>query len=602
MGLIRWNCAGLLGLLLLSVCRPAHAQPVSVELRIDGRPVPPGGAVVVDGRLLIADDLARDGLGFTREPGDDPISLIWFGHRWLFHLGRPVCSVDGLTVPLEVAPQLVGQTLYYPARALLDPLGATPERLDDGAFRLSPPRAMVRSIRQGQHDTSVRMVIDLTGPAAFSRRASAGRLTLLIPLPDTPEGRGTMLSQHSFADALVPVVTESRSDGWAEIAISHSSPRQPEVFTLSDPGRIVVDFARATPAAPPQPPTTPPTPTPSQGKPIEGVQWRSCNFGTEHGPVTGWLLRVDPTDPAITVGPAAAGATIDTRRTVKSIAATNGAYAAVNGGYFASTGQPLGMLLINGEWITSPRHQRAVLGFCADRTAQIRNVAFEGWVDFEGLGRLPLDGINTFQEGVDGVVVYTPRWGTSLLGNARKTRVVVRNGGVTSIVGPPESVAIPADGYVVSGLDKRATSLMRVQMGQNVQLLLDTSPNWPGLLHAVGGGPRLLAGGKTALNTYDERFRPDVTCSVRPRTAAGIDAGGGLMLLVIDSRNRGMSLGGLAAVMAKLGAVDALNLDGGGSSSFVVEGKMRNTSSDGFARAVSDAIIVCDARASGPAR
>jgi hypothetical protein len=587
---------------MLRVCLSAQAQPADVELRIDGNPVPPGGAVVVDGRLLIADTFAEEMLGFTREPGDSSGSLKWFGHQWQFRAGQTTGVVDGQTVQMDVAPQLLGGKLYCPAGVLLQPLGAAVERLDDGAYRLRLPRAMVTSVRQGLHEQSVRIVIDLSGPAAFSRRAAPGRFTLRVPLPDTPEGRCTLLSQHSFADALVPTVTESRADGWAEIAINHSSPRPPSVFTLAGPERIVVDFARPAPVSPPQTPA-PPTPTPPpSGQTTNGVQWRACNFGTEHGPVTGWLLQVDPGDEAITVGPAAAGATIDTRRTVKSIAAAAGAYAAVNGGYFASTGQPLGMLLINGEWIASPRHQRAVLGFCADRTVQVRNVAFDGWVEFEGLGRLPLEGVNTHQEGADGVVVYTPRWGASLSGNARKTRVVVRNNVVTAVVGPPEAAPIPADGYVVSGLDKRATSLLRVQVGQGVKLLLDTSPKWPGLLHAVGGGPRLLAGGAVAINTYDERFRPDITCSVRPRTAAGVDARGRLLLLVIDSTNRGMTLGGLATVMQKLGAVDALNLDGGGSSSFVVDGTMMNTSSDGFARTVSDAIIIRDARRSAKAR
>ena len=602
MGRIRWGNAGLLGALTLCACLSAQAQPVDVDLRIDGNPVPPGGAVVVDGRLLIADTFAEQMLGFTREPGESSGILKWFGHQWQFRAGQATCLVDGQTVQMDVAPQVLGGKLYCPAGVLLQPLGATVERLNDGAFRLCLPRATVKSVRQGLHEQSVRIVIDLSGPAAFSRHAASGRFTLNVPLPDTPEGRGTMLSQHSFADPLVPTITESRSNGWAEIAISHASALPPGIFTLSGPERIVVDFPRPAPVSPPPTTTPPPVTSPPPGQTINGVQWRACNFGTEHGPVSGWLLQIDPADPAITVGPAAAGATIDARRTVKSIAAASGAYAAVNGGYFASTGQPLGMLLINGEWLTSPRHQRAVLGFCADRTVQIRNVAFDGWVDFDGLGRLPLEGVNTHQEGADGVVVYTPRWGTSLTGNARKTRVIVRNNAVTSVVGPPEAVPIPADGYVVSGLDKRAASLLRVQVGQGVKLLLDTSPTWPGLLHAVGGGPRLLAGGKVAITTYDERFRPDVTCSVRPRTAAGIDARGRLLLLVIDSTNRGMTLGGLATVLQKLGAVDALNLDGGGSSSFVVEGKMMNTSSDGFARAVSDAIIIRDARRSAKAR
>ncbi len=92
-----------------------------------------------------------------------------------------------------------------------------------------------------------------------------------------------------------------------------------------------------------------------------------------------------------------------------------------------------------------------------------------------------------------------------------------------------------------------------------------TEPAWEGLAHAVGGGPGLLQKGQVAMAAYDERFRGDVRGGARPRTAAGIDKDGNLMLLVVDSINKGMTLAELAGVMEKLGAGEAMNLEGGGS-------------------------------------
>jgi exopolysaccharide biosynthesis protein len=90
-----------------------------------------------------------------------------------------------------------------------------------------------------------------------------------------------------------------------------------------------------------------------------------------------------------------------------------------------------------------------------------------------------------------------------------------------------------------------------------------------------------------------------------PRTLIGRDGDGDTWLVVVDGRQPahsvGMSLRELIDFAQRLGMVDALNLDGGGSSTMVVKGQIVNRPSDAIGpRPVSDAIVVFSGRSNTP--
>ena len=90
---------------------------------------------------------------------------------------------------------------------------------------------------------------------------------------------------------------------------------------------------------------------------------------------------------------------------------------------------------------------------------------------------------------------------------------------------------------------------------------------------AVGAGPVLVRDGRVAVATEAEVFFGSSIPDRHPRSAVGVAADGAVWLAVVDGRqplSRGVTLEELAALMRALGAVDALNLDGGGSSALVV--------------------------------
>ena len=103
-------------------------------------------------------------------------------------------------------------------------------------------------------------------------------------------------------------------------------------------------------------------------------------------------------------------------------------------------------------------------------------------------------------------------------------------------------------------------------------------------LHAVGGFPELLDGGRVA-GDLGVAERPGFSAVRHPRTAVGLDTDTGrLWLVVVDGRqvprSAGMSLPELADLFLSLGVEEALNLDGGGSSAMTLRGRLVSRPSD----------------------
>lgn len=151
-----------------------------------------------------------------------------------------------------------------------------------------------------------------------------------------------------------------------------------------------------------------------------------------------------------------------------------------------------------------------------------------------------------------------------------------------------EAPLVRDGGVVVStapGTDE-AKKLLALTPGTPMRL--HWTLGWPNVFDAVGGDPILLRdGAPTSICT---------SCARAPRTGLGVTAAGRILLVVIDGRqsrwSRGATLGELRTILSDLGAVDALNLDGGGSSEMVVEGEVVNRPSDGHERRITNAILI----------
>jgi hypothetical protein len=194
------------------------------------------------------------------------------------------------------------------------------------------------------------------------------------------------------------------------------------------------------------------------------------------------------------------------------------------------------------------------------------------------------------------VVLYSGLFGPSTFTPpGGKEYALLPDGTVFSV--QESNSAIPAGGWVLSAHGQAAAWLDRaLKPGVRVMLKSPLSDFWPGVKHALGGGPTLLRSGEVLVTAMQEQFKPDISEGLAPRTAVGVTPDGQALLVTVDGRqpqlSRGLSLAGLAYLLKDLGAVDALNLDGGGSTAMAIGPTIVNRPSDGVERRVSNALCV----------
>ena len=144
-------------------------------------------------------------------------------------------------------------------------------------------------------------------------------------------------------------------------------------------------------------------------------------------------------------------------------------------------------------------------------------------------------------------------------------------------------------GVVLSAVAATDEATQLLALAPGTSTTLSWTFGFAGVFDVVGGAPLLVKDGKLT-------GQCNSACGRQPRTAVGVTADGRILLVVIDGRQTRWSLGPtmneLARIMRDLGAVDALNLDGGGSSSMVVEGEVVNRPSDGHERSIANAIVI----------
>lgn len=303
------------------------------------------------------------------------------------------------------------------------------------------------------------------------------------------------------------------------------------------------------------------------------------------------ILRIEPFSNSIKVFPVLANEGIAQKEVLSSMAKRYNALAAINGAYFTSRGDPIGTLIINRHLISSPLYKRSVFGVTDDDTLVFGNPDFSGTLRTTGIS-LKIDAVNQPRVG-EHLVVFTPEYARSTLTIEEGIELVLVKGKVVGI--HKRDALIPPDGVVVSAGGQKADELSKLRLGQSVELDYSIDKPWNLIKHAVCGGPRLISDGQVDINGKEEKFDDSITYGRHPRTAVAITFAGDLLFLVVDGRSKrsaGMKLTELADYMRKLGVRHAINLDGGGSTSMIIKGKIVNKPSDGGERRISNGILV----------
>jgi Phosphodiester glycosidase len=319
-------------------------------------------------------------------------------------------------------------------------------------------------------------------------------------------------------------------------------------------------------------------------------------------PLRTFVLRADLAE-AITLDTTIATAALPSRRVLSRIVRNNAALAGVNGDFDEGLGNTVHPFAQDGELLHTAGPGAEMFAVTRDESGTLLGTPkVSVTVTDRSSGHVfTLDRWNRRAPTPGEIVGFSPLGGTLAApppfscsvrmlpqGPPQPAEDGVEREFVVDVSMCSESPLPREGGVVIStppGTDE-ATELLALVPGTSMRL--HWTLGWSNVFDAVGGDPILLRDGTRA---------PICTsCARHPRTGLGVTADGEILLVVIDGRqprwSRGATLGELRRIMRNLGAVDALNLDGGGSSEMVVEGEVVNRPSDGHERRIANAVLI----------
>ncbi|GAA1710044.1 phosphodiester glycosidase family protein [Kribbella yunnanensis] len=340
-----------------------------------------------------------------------------------------------------------------------------------------------------------------------------------------------------------------------------------------------------------------------------GVTYTSFERLDPRGWLRGDLLTTDLDKHGVTVdyvntGKVSGGAPLSQQL------ARKGAIAGVNGDFFDinDTTAPLGVgVEQGGRLINAPaagHNDSAVIG--KDGLGQIAQLFLQGTATDDDAVKLAVTNLNSPSVNSGGIGLYTPEWGDvartrTVDGLPTVREVILRDKVVVSSTTTPGTTPLAANEQALIGREAGADALTAFEVGDKVDVEYGLRPDASKVAVAVSGNVQLAKDGSVPADVPDS--------DLAPRTAIGFDADGSRMiLLTVDGRatgSRGLSLKEMGQLMIGLGADDALNLDGGGSSTMLARtpGKASpsvvNDPSDGGERLVPNGLGLVPVKGSG---
>jgi hypothetical protein len=368
--------------------------------------------------------------------------------------------------------------------------------------------------------------------------------------------------------------------------------------------------------AAPSPPAVADT-TVSQWLVAPGVIYRQFDTVTAGGPQRVYVLDIDPSVPGLTLDYASGRYLRDRGQTSHLLATNPATVAGVNGNFFdiSDTGAPLGIgRARNHRVLHAPAYgwnnalyQAADGSFHVGQLHLVASIAeHPDW---------SVTGLNTPNVKTDSMTIYTHSWGRNagmsvintpgrpLVGRVSsapgrpasppRTDVKVREVHVKKGVVVKNSPVLHHGGFIhgrmLVGEGAAADELATLTVGTplTVSWALDQHPQM-----AISGSQVLVRAGKVVARDDGQNA---------PRTTAGVAANGHVLIVATDGRQKvahGFTMRGLASLLVGLGVTDAINLDGGGSTTMVCRNSLwtrsdvENVPSGGHQRWVADVLAV----------
>ncbi len=482
-------------------------------------------------------------LGFRRVSRLDGEGLEWFG-RTVPLTSMATCSL-GDEVGLEVSDWLAATGVSSQVR------GNTLE------LRLPPPT--VNNLRRGKGSTADRLVLDLNGPALVQRLN--GDLLLELKVSRTQQRQlkawGLAPQQHRHGGLVLQgQATKLRSlslaspwrlvlDGVGSGGVrSAQSARLP----LSDPA--VADLLR-------------------RGFVLEQ---RTIKVGVK--PIQVFRAGGDLGRLGMTLQPLVKRQQQQGLSFLPQLSQPAGALVAVNGGFFNRINQlPLGALRHEGIWLSGPILNRGVIAWGASGDLQFGRLRLNQALQVNN-GRSW--GVKALNSGYvqKGLSLYTPAWGPRYQAlSGEEEALLLRGGRVEETFDQSRlqrGIAIPKDAKLVVA---RGGTPLPARPGD--QILVTSRSTSPLARHpnVLGGGPLLMQNGRVVLNGLQEGFSPGFMSLAAPRTVVAQGQSGQWLMTLRGASGSDPTLVETALAAQQLGLRDALNMDGGSSTTLVVAGQ-----------------------------
>ncbi|WP_458411831.1 S-layer homology domain-containing protein [Schinkia sp. CFF1] len=352
------------------------------------------------------------------------------------------------------------------------------------------------------------------------------------------------------------------------------------------------------------------------------------------------LLNIDLNDPYTSLevsipNPLTAVGTVSNRATQNNYEG-HFVVGATNAGFFDMAGKaPVNLIAMDNKLInigvsglkgpTSPTNEPIAFGINRNGKAVIDRYKLEMIANLGG-NAININKING-ERGENAIHLYkSPKQSTGT--NQYGTEIVITDvspsasdltigqtmtGTVSKITrfGEGGNAAIPSNGFVISAHGKAwSDKLANVQVGDSVDLKVSLGDVWQDAQYVIGTGPQLVKNGQVSISMDESQA---FAKTLQPRTAIAMNqAGDKVFLLTVDGRQNGYSNGAtlreVANYLISLGAYNAINLDGGGSTAMAVrelgnfQPKLVNSPSEGTERKVSSVLqVISSAPTSEPA-
>lgn len=280
--------------------------------------------------------------------------------------------------------------------------------------------------------------------------------------------------------------------------------------------------------------------------------------------------------------------------------------AAINGDFYHAGGIPTNIQIRNGQIVTLPI-ARTIIAFDVNNKPIMNSIKYFGKI-FNGNSSFNIDGVNITRK-ANQLVLFNRYFGEATGTNSAGREFLIRrvnnwlvNDTVKCVVAKIQvgmgNMIIPDTTFAVISAEGASIDFSKsIRIGDTLKILNTITPAIPKVKEAIGGFIQVVNNGKDYVDqSYVKENKPGHALLRHPRTAVGFSQDSTkLYLIAVDGRQThsvGMTLHELADIMVKIGVHYGLNLDGGGSTTMVVQDSIMNKPSDGFERAVGNGLLI----------